>query len=45
MLLLLDIIIIINLAIINFPHLDSNIPTVPTYEVYMSQRMRYAVLL
>ena len=28
--------------ILNFPHLDSNIPTVPVYEVYISQLVRSA---
>ena len=28
--------------IVNFPHMDSNIPTTPAYGVYMSQLVRYA---
>jgi len=28
--------------ILNFPHLDSNIPTVPVYKVYISQLVRSA---
>jgi hypothetical protein len=31
-----------NFAIINCPHLDSNIPTAPAYGVYISQLVRYA---
>ena len=31
-----------NFAIINIPHLDSNIPTAPAYEVYISQIMHAA---
>ena len=31
-----------NFAIINFPHLDSNIPLSPSYGVYISQLIRYA---
>ena len=30
------------IAIINIPHLDSNIPTTPAYGVYISQVMRSA---
>ena len=28
--------------IVNFPHMDSNIPTNPAYGVYISQLVRYA---
>ena len=28
--------------IVNFPHMDSNIPTNPAYSVYISQLVRYA---
>ena len=28
--------------IVNFPFLDSNIPTSPTYGIYMSQLIRYS---
>ena len=28
--------------IVNFPHMDSNIPTNPAYDVYISQLVRYA---
>jgi hypothetical protein len=31
-----------NIAIINIPHLDSNIPTSPAYGVYISQVIRSA---
>ena len=31
-----------NFDIINFPHLDSNIPSSPAYGVYISQLIRYA---
>ena len=31
-----------NFTIINFPHLDSNIPLSPAYGVYISQLIRYA---
>ena len=31
-----------NFTIVNFPFLDSNIPTSPAYGVYMSQLIRYA---
>ena len=31
-----------NFTIINFPHLDSNIPLSPSYGVYISQLIRYA---
>ena len=31
-----------NFAIINFPHLDSNIPITPSYGVYISQPILYS---
>ena len=31
-----------NFDIVNFPHLDSNIPSSPAYGVYISQLIRYA---
>jgi hypothetical protein len=32
----------LNFSIVNFPYLCSNIPTSPTYGVYISQLIRYA---
>ena len=29
-------------SIVNFPHMDSNIPAAPTYGVFVSQLVRYA---
>ncbi len=33
---------VFDFAIVNYPFLDSNIPTKPTYGVYVSQLIRYA---